>query len=138
MNIHLARDSSLVFLALGWLAMLPASAHHSYAAYEQRRTVTLTGTITSFEWKNPHVVIVLSAPSHGGHEETWSIGTSSPGILARFGWTHSSVKMGDSVTVLLNPQSDGSHFGRLHTLIVLGSGKRLETKLSALDAPADQ
>ena len=108
-----------------------AVAHHSYAAYESARTVTLTGTVETFQWANPHVGIHLLAPGPGGGAPVdWDIGTSAPGILRRFGWTRASIKPGDRVMVVLNLMRDGSPHGRLHTLTLIGTGQVLKTKLS--------
>jgi Family of unknown function (DUF6152) len=112
--------------------MGPASlAHHSYAAYDLNHTLTLKGTVESFQWSNPHSTFTLVLEPDGRGEPTkWNIITSSPAILKRFGWTHDSLKIGDRVSVLCNPMSDGSHGGRLHTVVLLDTGQELRTKLS--------
>jgi hypothetical protein len=121
-------------LMAGILAMAaPAFAHHSFADYDPKTTRTLTGTVVSFHWSNPHVTFtVLLGPADGGKPQQWNIVTSSPNILKGFDWTEESVKAGDRVTLVCNPLSDGSFGGRLHTLTIIGSGKVLKTKLSAL------
>jgi hypothetical protein len=109
----------------------PAFAHHSYAIYENDKTLTLTATVEAFRWENPHTVLELVAVPDGGELQTrWTIESSSPGILRRFGWTGGSLRPGDRVLVEFSPMKDGSHAGRLHTLTLLDSGKVLRTKLS--------
>jgi hypothetical protein len=122
-------------LCAGALAIsLPAVGHHSFAAYEGSQTRTLKGTIETFQWSNPHVMLKVRVLRDGGGEsQEWSIVTSSPAILAKFGWTQNSIKPGDRISAVLNPMSDGSYGGRLHTLTLLDTGKTLETKLSAAD-----
>jgi Family of unknown function (DUF6152) len=116
---------------------LPALGHHSFAAYDATQTRTLNGTIETFEWSNPHVALKLLVPrDDGGTPQEWSIVTSSPAILVHFGWTQTSIKPGDRISAVLNPMSDGSYGGRLHTVIMLDTGKTLETKLSAADKPS--
>jgi hypothetical protein len=118
---------------------LPAVGHHSFAAYDGTQTRILKGTIETFEWSNPHVALKLLVPrDDGGAPQEWSIVTSSPAILARFGWTQTSMKRGDRISAVLNPMSDGSPGGRLHTVILLDTGKTLETKLSESDKPATE
>ena len=118
------------------LAMaFPASAHHSFAAFERSKTVTLTGTVKTFNWANPHVIFGVLVPAGSGAPQEWSIETSSPAILKRFGWTRNSLKPGDHVSVVCNPLSDGSHGGRLHTVMMLDTGQILNTKLSASAPP---
>jgi len=109
----------------------PVLAHHSFAAYDVVNTRTLEGTLETFQWSNPHVTFkMLVQPDGGGAAQEWSLVTSGPAILKRFGWTRSSLKRGDRISVVFNPMNDGSHGGRLHTLVVLGTGLTLKTKLS--------
>lgn len=128
--MHRSRITLILPLAIAWLAT-PALAHHSFAAYESSRTVTLTATVESFEWANPHVELQILTEANGAKPQArWRIETSSPGILERFGWKRDSVRRGDRVTIVFNPMIDGSRQGRLLTLAQLGSGKVLNTKLS--------
>jgi hypothetical protein len=114
------------------LMALPSLAHHSYAAYDLNHTVSLKGTVESFHWSNPHSTFTLVLePLAFSEPVKWNIITSSPAILKRFGWTQDSLKPGDRVSVLCNPMSDGSHGGRLHTVVLLDTGQVLRTKLSA-------
>ena len=110
----------------------PAIAHHSYAAYDLILTLTLKGTIESFQWSNPHSTFTFVLEPDGRSAPIkWNIITSSPAILKRFGWTQHSLKPGDRVSVLCNPMSDGSHAGRLHTVVLIDTGQVLRTKFSA-------
>ena len=119
---------------LAMAALFPvseASAHHSFAAYDSTRTLTLTATVETFEWANPHAVLQVLAQENGADAQAeWDIDTSSPSILQRFGWKRDSVRRGDRVLVVLNPMKDGSHHGRLHTVTLLDTGRVLRTKLS--------
>ena len=64
----------------------PAGAHHSFAVYERTKVVTLKGTVKTFQWTNPHVVIwLLVTPAGGGEPEEWGLETTSPGVLTRSG-----------------------------------------------------
>jgi hypothetical protein len=113
----------------------PTLAHHSFASFDAAQVRKLTGTIKDFTWSNPHVTItVLVVASGGSAPQQWNIVTSSPAILKRFDWTPESVKSGDRVSVECNPMSDGSHGGRLHTLVVLATGRILRTKLTGTAA----
>lgn len=114
-----------------------ALAHHSYATFDETRIRTLEGTIKSFQWSNPHVVLeLLVQPDDSGAPQDWRVESSSPAILTRFGWRRNSVKPGDRVRVVCNPLRDGSPGGRLHTLVRLDNGQTLKTKLSASGRPA--
>ena len=122
--------TALLLVATVALAF-PALAHHSFAAYDVVNTRTLKGTLETFQWSNPHVTLkMLVQPDGGGAAQEWNLVTSGPPILKRFGWTRSSLKPGDRISVVFNPMSDGSHGGRLHTLVLLDTGLTLKTKLS--------
>jgi Family of unknown function (DUF6152) len=111
---------------------LPSPAHHSFAAYDATQTRTLKGTVKTFQWNNPHASFTLLLEADGGSEPLeWNIETSSPAILMRFGWTRDSLKPGDRVSVLCNPLINGSHGGRLYTVVLLDTGQVLQTKHSA-------
>jgi Family of unknown function (DUF6152) len=133
---RLCQGLSVLFCTAALAASPSAPGHHSFAAYDGSQTRTLKGTIESFQWANPHVVLkMLVIGEDGGEPQEWNIVTSGPAILARFGWTQGSIKPGDRISAVLSPMSDGSHGGRLHTLTILDTGKTLETKLSAADKP---
>ena len=125
------RLSLALILAAALFPASPALAHHSFAAYESDKTLTLTATVKSFQWANPHAVLQVLALENGSDAQAaWRIETSSPSILRRFGWRRDSIKRGDRIVVILNPMRDGSHRGRLHTVTLVETGAVLRTKLS--------
>ena len=112
-----------IFLAVG---AAPAIAHHSFAMYEPTKTLTLKGTVKTFQWTNPHVVLwLLVQPEGGGAPQEWSLETTSPGVLTRAGWTRQSLKAGDRVSVTFSPLRDGSHGGGLNSVTLLDTGQTL-------------
>jgi hypothetical protein len=107
-------------LALGaWLAAAaPAAAHHSFPVhFVADRLVTVAGVVDEFTFRNPHGVIMLTAKGDGGAVVQWKIETNSPNILRRRGWSESSIKPGDAVTVEGYPARDGSSFMRVYRVI---------------------
>lgn len=109
-----------------------ASAHHSFAMYDQTKLVNLVGTVKEFQWTNPHVILWLvkdQDPRAGEathEEELWTIELpTSTGNLARMDWSKHSLVPGDHVTVELNPLRDGRHGGSFKKATVAGSGKVL-------------
>ncbi len=130
-----SRWPSALLLGVALIHAPAAFAHHSFAVYENDKTLTMTATVEEFTWANPHTVLrVIGRRNDGGVQEKWAIESSSPGILRRFGWTGHSVSQGDRVLVEFSPMRDGSHAGRLHTLTLVRTGKVLKTKLSAPDS----
>jgi hypothetical protein len=115
---------------VAWLALagpaLPAFAHHSFAMFDQAQTITLKGTVTEFQWTNPHAFIHIEVPNAAGAKEVWQIELNSPNNLKRQGWKSSSVKAGDKVTLLTNPLRDMSgHKGGLFISVTLPDGTLL-------------
>jgi hypothetical protein len=110
----------------------PVAAHHSFALYERTKMLTLKGSVKTFQWTNPHVVIwLLVKPEGGGEPQEWGIETTSPGVLTRSGWTRNSIKAGDNVSVEFNPLRDGSHGGGLNSVTLLDTGQKLEASFAA-------
>jgi hypothetical protein len=102
--------------ALGVLiAVAPALAHHSFTMFDMTKRITLVGTLTSFEWTNPHAYIEIDVPGEGGELKHWSIELGSPSILMSSGWKYSSLKKGDKITLIINPLKTGLAGGFLYT-----------------------
>jgi hypothetical protein len=89
----------------------PALPHHSNVAFEVNKIVTLTGVVTEFRWVNPHTWIGLSVDDGKGGKTVWAIEGRAPGVLVRAGWSPSSIKVGDTVTIDFSPAKDGSKTG---------------------------
>ncbi len=101
-------------LLLAGLALaLPGLAHHSFVMFDTAKRVTLTGTVTSFEWTNPHAYIELDVADPDASVKHWSVELGSPSILMQGGWKFSTLKHGDQVTVILNPLKNGDPGGLL-------------------------
>lgn len=111
---------------LGIVALLaiPVLAHHSFTMFDATKQVTITGTVTSFEWTNPHSYIEIDAPDENGTMKHWSVEMGSPSILQQSGWKFSSLRKGDKTTLVINPLKDGRAGGFLNTA-TLPSGKVL-------------
>mgnify|MGYP007039443798 CR=1 FL=1 len=89
----------------------PVIAHHSFAMFDQSKTVTLDGTVTEFQWTNPHAFIHIEVPDASGGKVQWQVELNSPNNLKRQGWKSTSIKAGDAVTLVLNPLRDGKRGG---------------------------
>jgi hypothetical protein len=112
-------------------ASVPADAHHSFAMYSKDKVLTLKGEVKTFQWTNPHCVIwFVVKPEGGGEPQEWGVETTSPGVLTRAGWTRTSIKPGDHVSVEFNPLRDGSHGGGMTSVTLLDTGQKLTAGFS--------
>jgi len=91
-----------------------ALAHHSFTMFDMSKHVTLVGTVTSFEWTNPHSYIEIDVPDDKGVVKHYSIELGSPSILMQSGWKFSSLKPGDKVTLIMSPLKSGQAGGFLN------------------------
>jgi hypothetical protein len=108
---------SLPLLAL-LAATVPAAAHHSFAVhFVADRLIEVSGVVEEFTFRNPHGVLAVTAKADDGTVQQWKIETNSPNILRRRGWTETSIKRGDVVTVEGYPARDGSNFMRVYRVI---------------------
>jgi hypothetical protein len=96
------------------------SAHHSFAVFDMTSEKTITGTVSKFEWTNPHTFIFVDAPNDKGVMETWAIEGMSPNYLGRRGWSKTSVKPGDKITITVRPLKDGKAGGMFIRALVDG------------------
>jgi Family of unknown function (DUF6152) len=97
----------------GWLALVrPASAHHSFALFDHVHRITVAGTVVKFDWSNPHVYIHLAVPDGAG-TRAYTVECASPNVLIRVGWKYGDIKVGDRVSLLVNPLRDGKAGGML-------------------------
>ena len=88
-----------------------ASAHHSFAPFDLTKEKTISGTVSKFEWTNPHSWIWVDVPNEKGGVDSWAVEGMSPNYLARRGWTKTTLKPGDKVTIAVRPLKSGENGG---------------------------
>jgi Family of unknown function (DUF6152) len=114
-----------VAAALALMTAVPVVAHHSPAAFEAQKTVTLVGTVKEFRWQNPHTWIEIMVPDGKGQEVLWAIELTSPTYLVRAGWKSTTLKAGDKVTVVGRPLKSGEPGSAIFTSVTLADGRTL-------------
>jgi len=111
--------------AFGMLAALPVLAHHSFAAeYDSAKPVELKGKVTQVEWTNPHARFYVDVTDASGKVTNWNLELASPNVLKRNGWTRTSLKVGDEITVQGSRAKDGATMANART-VVLADGKKV-------------
>ena len=99
----------------------PAAAHHSFAMYDNDHQLKITGTVSDFQWTNPHVYIEVETDS-GSAVKHYTIEGASPGILTRVGWKFNMIKKGDKLTMVIAPLKSGDA-GALLKAVKLSDGR---------------
>ncbi len=102
---------SLIATSLIAALVLPAAAHHSFAAFDITTQKTVTGTVKEVDWTNPHIWVWINVTNDKGGMDTYGFEGMSPNFLARRGWTRTSMKVGDKISVVYRPMRDGSNGG---------------------------
>ena len=98
------------------LATGQAAAHHSFAVhYDSNKMITKEGVATEFRFTNPHGILMLDVTNEAGEIEHWTVETTAPVYLRRFGWSPDSIKPGDHLIVEGWASRDGSHFMRIRS-----------------------
>ncbi len=121
------RSKSIATLAFfGVLAAgAPAFAHHGAAAYDESKEVVLkNATVVKFTWANPHTIIQYDVKDESGKIQHWAGELGSPSALPLQGWTKTSIKPGDVITVYIHQSKTGNTVGRI-SKIVLADGTEL-------------
>jgi|SRR6266852_1601462 len=105
-------------------ASSPAFAHHSWRGFDAANATTVKGTVTNFDWANPHVWISLEVKDDKGNIQKWTAGGPSPSRMANTGWDKDTLKPGDEITVTGTRGNDGAYQLRL-TKVTLADGREL-------------
>jgi hypothetical protein len=85
-----------------------ALAHHSYSAFDMSGEKTLSGVVKKFDYTNPHSWIWLDVKNDQGGVDTWGIEGMSPNYLSRRGWSRTTLKPGDKVSITFHPSREGN------------------------------
>jgi len=118
------KTSTLTLFALAvalLVASTPMFAHHGSSAYDKKLT-TVKGTVTDFQFMNPHSEIFLEVKNAEGKVEKWSAEAASMVTMSRLGWSKNLFKAGDQITIVGNRARNGSPTMRL-SKVVLANGK---------------
>jgi hypothetical protein len=97
------------------LVSIPLSAHHGTSAYDTTKLTTVKGTVTDFQFNNPHVMISVEMKDDKGKAN----------VLSRQGWDRDIIKKGDQITLIGYRPKNGAKTLRLQK-VVLSSGQELD------------
>ena len=107
------------------LISAPLFAHHSFMGqYDLTKTVVLKGAVTKVEWENPHISINIDVTDERGVVTNWTFESAPPAALVSRGWTRTTLKAGDQITIEACPARKGTPFAAAK-VVKLADGRRL-------------
>lgn len=126
----------LSVLALSLVVVtVPLFAHHGTAVYDNAKRITLNGTLTRFDFVNPHILLYIDAPDSTGTMRNWVIEMSPPSLATHSGWTKDMMKVGDKIEYTISPARNGAFVGRGGNSVTV-NGKQLGPAPAPERAPA--
>jgi hypothetical protein len=125
------RSGPVVLFIVAAAVFIPHAsiAHHSSAAYDIGKRMTLKGTVKEWVYSNPHCFLMLEVKNDAGEVIVWTNETQAPSVIFPVGYRRDSFKFGDNVTITIEPFKDGQPFGRILGA-VLADGKVLGPAVS--------
>jgi hypothetical protein len=106
------------------------TAHHSFAVFDHTQSVTVTGTVTKFQWTNPHGFLEMDYAAADGKTKHYTLELTSINMLTRAGWTSRSIKAGEKVVAIAAPLLSGEPGGLLLE-VKLADGRTLASPVPA-------
>lgn len=116
---------ALIVIVVALVSSPTVGAHHSHSMFDMTKEVTIKGTVTSVSFRNPHVFLYVDAPGDGGAVVSWAVEMSNIANMQSRGIFGGTFKVGDVVTVKVNPLKDG-RFGGNYTSVIAADGKLYE------------
>ena len=115
-----------LFLLMSALAAPAAvAAHHGAASFDTTMEVTLKGTVTEWQWFNPHCFLKFDVKGEDGAVKNWAVEAGNPTDMTKRGWSRNAFKPGDQVSVTLQPVKTGAPVGRIRA-VVLADGREFK------------
>ena len=117
------RAVSMLFALLA--AIAPTFAHHSVSAeFDVNRQLSYAGVVTKVEWTNPHIYFYVDVTDASRKVTNWAFEGAGPNTLARLGWRHDTLRVGDHVRVVACPARDGAAVASARK-VILESGREV-------------
>jgi hypothetical protein len=106
----------------------PLAAHHGRgASFDMKKQVTLKGSVSQVKWQNPHVLIFIDVKDDAGKVVTWGFENSNVHTLASQGYNRNTLKVGQPVTAIVNPATNGEPLGII-VKVILADGKEIMSR----------
>jgi hypothetical protein len=106
----------------------PMAAHHGRGqTFDMKNRITLKGTVSQVKWQNPHVLIFIDVQDEAGKVVRWGFENSNVHTLATQGYNRNTLKLGQPVTVIVNPAANGEPVG-IVVKVILADGKEIMSR----------
>ncbi len=123
---RLAAGSAALLMSL---PMVQPSAHHANSAYDREKSISVSGTVTRWQFINPHVGIWLSVTDEAGNAQEWAGEFQSVQDLYRFfHWNKDTFQLGDEVTLIGNPDRRPGHYSLWTSRVVFADGSEVDVR----------
>jgi hypothetical protein len=127
-----SRVLGLLMVAAGFGSVsTPVLAHHGVTNYNMKKTIVLAGTVTDFDWGNPHCLLHLDVTDESGHIKHWTLEMSSTFTMSKRGWERDTLKRGTQVSVETHPAQNNAPMG-----ITSGPGFALKVSVNGKEIPS--
>jgi hypothetical protein len=103
-------------------------AHHSPSVFDQTKTVTVTGSVTKFDFINPHVTVHFDVENDKGEIEQWAATGGPPNAMTREGWRQGFIKSGEKLTITGYQYKDGRKIMHLQTVVRVSTGEVIRSR----------
>jgi hypothetical protein len=118
----------LSLVAIVSMAAAPLFAHHGRGAtYDMQKRITLKGSVSRVDWRNPHVVIYMDVKDTAGKVTTWGFENAGVSQLAQEGYNRNTLKLGQEITAIVNPAANGNPTG-IVVKVILADGKEIMSR----------
>ena len=107
----------ILLLCVAFFAAVPLLAHHGAAAYDNDKNLSVKGVVTDYRFVNPHVEIFIDSKNATGEVEKWQGELNSPNLLSHRGWSRTTIKVGQEITLVGYPAKSGSKSLRLQKVL---------------------
>jgi len=121
------RRISIVLFILSVFATTVYAHHGRGAAFDMNKKVTLKGTVSKVDWRNPHVVIWMDVKDQTGKVVTWGFENAGVSQLAQEGYNRNTLKIGQEITAVVNPAANGSPTA-IVVKVILGDGSEIMSR----------
>ena len=112
------KKTGIILATAALFPQLPALAHHSFVAFDEESEITVTGTVTDFRFVNPHTYFFVDVINDAGETINFKVEGETRNDLYRNGWRDDSLRVGDVLSVTVNPARDANRrYGRLLSLV---------------------